>query len=274
MGIKGKMKDNMNARRDLKIIYNHPELELGECKLNVMPKAVYTLGKEQKRRVCEWICGLKFSDRYASNLACCVDMTELWMHSMNSHDCHVFMQKLISDFREMLPEHIWSGLIEVSLLFQSTYSTTLDVHKLHELKNSIAIIMCNLKKIFPPTFFDLMEHLIVHLPYEAQVGGPVQYMWMYPFERFLRELKKVKNKNMLKLPLSRYTLSKKSVYLRHSTLSRTCIPNEVCLEEMMSSRAVMMESRRLFSIVLAELLVPRKKDGSVDRYDISSRRTF
>ncbi|KAL0307843.1 UNVERIFIED_CONTAM: hypothetical protein Scaly_2967700 [Sesamum calycinum] len=40
-----------------------------------------------------------------------------------------------------------------------------------------------------------MEHLIVHLPYEARVGGPMQYMWIYPFERFLRRLKKkVKNK--------------------------------------------------------------------------------
>ncbi|KAL0437854.1 UNVERIFIED_CONTAM: hypothetical protein Sradi_0493300 [Sesamum radiatum] len=30
-----------------------------------------------------------------------------------------------------------------------------------------------------------MEHLLVHLPYEARVGGPVQYRRMYPFERFL-----------------------------------------------------------------------------------------
>ncbi|KAL0439469.1 UNVERIFIED_CONTAM: hypothetical protein Slati_2429900 [Sesamum latifolium] len=40
-----------------------------------------------------------------------------------------------------------------------------------------------------------MEHLIVHLLYEARVGGPVQYGWMYPFERFMKGLKmKVKNK--------------------------------------------------------------------------------
>ncbi|XP_039116071.1 uncharacterized protein LOC120251572 [Dioscorea cayenensis subsp. rotundata] len=39
-----------------------------------------------------------------------------------------------------------------------------------------------------------MEHLPIHLPYEAKVGGPVQYRWMYPFERFLHHLKKkVKN---------------------------------------------------------------------------------
>ncbi|KAK4411905.1 hypothetical protein Sango_0263500 [Sesamum angolense] len=56
-----------------------------------------------------------------------------------------------------------------SLLFQSICSTTLDVHKFHELENSVAIILCNLEKIFSPAFFDLMEHLIVHLPYEARI---------------------------------------------------------------------------------------------------------
>ncbi|KAL0393355.1 UNVERIFIED_CONTAM: hypothetical protein Sradi_2558300 [Sesamum radiatum] len=173
MDIKRKMKDNMNAHRDLKIICNRPELD--ERRPNIMPKAVYTLGKEQKRRVYEWIRGLKFSNGYASNFACCVDMTELRMHGMKSHDCHVFMQKLILiAFHEMLPEYVWSVLTKVSLLFQSICSTTLDVNKLHELENSIAIIMCNLEKISSPAFFDSTEHLIVHLPYEARVGEPVQ----------------------------------------------------------------------------------------------------
>jgi len=37
--------------------------------------------------------------------------------------------------------------------------------------------------IFPPSFFDSMEHLPIQLPFEAKVGGPVQYRWMYPFEQ-------------------------------------------------------------------------------------------
>ncbi|XP_019108058.3 uncharacterized protein LOC104906988 [Beta vulgaris subsp. vulgaris] len=50
-------------------------------------------------------------------------------------------------------------------------------------------------KNLPPSFFNSMEHLPVHLPYEAKVGGPVQYKWMYPFERLLNHLKrKVGNK--------------------------------------------------------------------------------
>ncbi|KAL0316933.1 UNVERIFIED_CONTAM: hypothetical protein Scaly_2869300 [Sesamum calycinum] len=39
MDIKEKIKDNMNAHRDLKIICNRPELELNEHRPNVMPKA-------------------------------------------------------------------------------------------------------------------------------------------------------------------------------------------------------------------------------------------
>ncbi|XP_013624673.1 PREDICTED: uncharacterized protein LOC106330808 [Brassica oleracea var. oleracea] len=40
-----------------------------------------------------------------------------------------------------------------------------------------------------------MEHLAVHLADEAALGGPVQYRWMYPFERYMYHLKKkVKNK--------------------------------------------------------------------------------
>ncbi|KAK4383255.1 hypothetical protein Sango_2793900 [Sesamum angolense] len=123
-------------------------------------------------------------------------MTELRLHGMKSHDCHIFMQKLIPiAFREMVPEHVWSALTEVSLMFQVLCSTTLDIRKVQELEDNVVVIMCNLEKVFPPAFFDSMEHLILHLPYEARVGGPVQYRWMYPFERFLRELKKkVKNK--------------------------------------------------------------------------------
>ncbi|KAL0374013.1 UNVERIFIED_CONTAM: hypothetical protein Sradi_3317000 [Sesamum radiatum] len=107
MDIKEKSKDNRNAWKDLAIICNRPELHIDECRPNVMPKAVYTLTKDQKRKVCEWVKCLRFSDGYSSNLFRCVDMTELRLHSMKSHDCHIFMQKLIPvAFLEMVPEHV------------------------------------------------------------------------------------------------------------------------------------------------------------------------
>jgi len=52
-----------------------------------------------------------------------------------------------------------------------------------------------MEMLFPPSFFTVMVHLIVHLVKDAKLGGPVQYRWMYPIERYLGKLKSyVRNK--------------------------------------------------------------------------------
>ncbi|KAL0387757.1 UNVERIFIED_CONTAM: hypothetical protein Sradi_2657500 [Sesamum radiatum] len=95
----------------------------------------------------------------------------------------------------MLLEHLCSGLVKINFLFQALHSITLDVIKIQELEGSATIIMCNLEEKNSSTFFDLIEHLIVHLSYKARVEGPAEYRQMYPFVRILCGLKKqVKNK--------------------------------------------------------------------------------
>ena len=56
---------------------------------------------------------------------------------------------------------------------------------LEKLEEGIVLILCKLERIFPPAFFDVMVHLMVHLPREAKLAGPVSYRWMYPFERYI-----------------------------------------------------------------------------------------
>jgi hypothetical protein len=46
-----------------------------------------------------------------------------------------------------------------------------------------------IRKIFPPWWLNLMQHLLVHIPFEAKVGGPVQCRWMYHIERALKYLR-------------------------------------------------------------------------------------
>ena len=63
------------------------------------------------------------------------------------------------------------------------------------MKKGIILVLCKLERIYPPSFFDIMIHLALHLPREAILGGPVQARWMYPFERFMITLKQyVRNK--------------------------------------------------------------------------------
>jgi hypothetical protein len=60
-----------------------------------------------------------------------------------------------------------------------------------------------------------MQHLLIHLPYEAKVGGPVQYRWMYPFERALKRLRHmVGNKTRVEGCMTKEFKYKEIVYFR------------------------------------------------------------
>jgi hypothetical protein len=72
-----------------------------------------------------------------------------------------------------------------------------------DLENEVPVLLCKLEKIFPPGFFNPMQHLILHLPYEAQMGGPVPARWCYPIERCLKTLrKKCRNKGKIEASIA------------------------------------------------------------------------
>jgi hypothetical protein len=63
------------------------------------------------------------------------------------------------------------------------------VEMIQQLEKKIPVLLCKMEKIFPPRFFNPIQRLLIYLPYEAKVGGPVQYKWMYHIERALRYFK-------------------------------------------------------------------------------------
>ena len=180
MDVKGKMKNNVAARRDLKLYCRKRKgVEDNE-------RAYYTLEQNQKKAICQWVEKLCFPDGYVSNLGRCVALTGCRLFGMKSHDCHVFMQRLTPiAFREMLPKQVWEALIELSIFFKTLTATTITAKDMEMIETEIPIILCKLETIFVPGIFNSMEHLPVHFPYEAKIPGPFQYQWMYPFERFV-----------------------------------------------------------------------------------------
>nr|AAD03356.1 En/Spm-like transposon protein [Arabidopsis thaliana] len=65
----------------------------------------------------------------------------------------------------------------------------IDMEQLLEIEAEIVETLCLFESFFPPSFFDIMVHLTVHLGREALLGGPVHFRWMYPFERYMKVLK-------------------------------------------------------------------------------------
>ncbi|XP_049407809.1 uncharacterized protein LOC125871254 [Solanum stenotomum] len=112
------------------------------------------------------------------------------MHGLKSHDCHILMQQLLPiALRNLLPVNVLKPLIELSNFFRGICSKDLKIGDLEKLQDRVAITLCHLERIFPPSFFDIMEHLLIHLAEEAMLGGPSQYRSMWFIERFLLCLK-------------------------------------------------------------------------------------
>jgi hypothetical protein len=162
----------------------HLELTTNDKGNIIKPHATYCLDKKQRREICEWVKNLQFPDGYVSNLANIVDVDDASFGGLKSHDCHIFMERLLPvAFRDFLPDSIWEALTEVSNFFRDLCARELDPIHIEKLERDIIVTICKLEKIFPPGFFDSMEHLIVHIAYEARVCGPVSFRWMYTFER-------------------------------------------------------------------------------------------
>ena len=191
---KKKTKDNLKARHDCKELLVHRELWIQDD--GTKPHAPYVLSKEQIHKLFMWIDTLKLPDGYASNMSRCLNWEKNCIRGMKSHDCHIFMQKLLPIVcRDLLPKHVADPIIELCNFFQDLCSSNLKYTDLQKMEKDIVKIMSKLEIIFPPSFFDSMEHLPLHLATECKLGGPSNFRWMYFVERYLHNLKlKVKNK--------------------------------------------------------------------------------
>jgi hypothetical protein len=81
------------------------------------------------------------------------------------------------------------------------------------LEKEISVLLCKIEKKIPPGFFNPMKYLLIHLTYDAKVGGPIQYRWMYHIERALRYLKPmVGNRTRVERCIAKVFTLKESAY--------------------------------------------------------------
>ncbi|XP_076939329.1 uncharacterized protein LOC143607978 [Bidens hawaiensis] len=221
-----KSKDNMKARQDIELICDRRLLNPihdnnGKMKVH---RGDYTLQKDDLKKVCAWMKKIKFPDGYASNIGSLVKIKDNTFHSFKSHDCHVFMQRLLPlAIRGFVSKETYEAVTELCM------------------------------------FFDSMEHLIIHLADEALLGGPVQYRWMYQYERKLGLIKRrIRNKARIVGSITREHLVNeiatycslyfdKTIETRHNREPRNFAPHRPESSSLGSQLSVfVVPSRRLY----------------------------
>ena len=73
--------------------------------------------------------------------------------------------------------------------FNALCSKVIDPATLEGLQKDLVETLCLFEKYFPPSFFDIMIHLMVHLVREIRLCGPILARWMYGIERYMKVLK-------------------------------------------------------------------------------------
>ncbi|GJV10723.1 reverse transcriptase domain-containing protein [Tanacetum coccineum] len=185
------------ARQDLKRLGIRSGLWLGQKNEKCSkPQATYSFTPEDRKKFCQFIKGVKLPDGFGSNFKHKVTDNDTNITGLKSHDCHIMMQRLLPyGLQQYLPPDVAKPLIELCLFFKQICSQTLMVDDMLKAQSKVIDILCNLELIYPPAFFDIMIHLVIHLPLEAIFGGPIRPRWMYPFERYMKKLKNyVRNK--------------------------------------------------------------------------------
>ena len=113
-------------------------------------------------------------------------MQTLEIKGLKSHDYHVIMQQLLLVLlQHAFSEHkpLKAAIQEICNFFNVLCSKTISADNIIGVKQRLIVAMCVLEKFFPPSFFVISVHLMVHLADEALACGPVRFRWMYPFER-------------------------------------------------------------------------------------------
>ena len=72
----------------------------------------------------------------------------------------------------------------------------IDPNKLTRLQNDVVQCLVSFEMVFPPSFFNIMTHLLVHIVKEINILDPLFLHNMFPFERYMAVLKKyVRNRS-------------------------------------------------------------------------------
>ena len=117
-------------------------------------------------------------------------MKDMKLIGMKSHDYHVLLTQLLPvAIRGILPTHVRKSITRFCSFFNKVNSKVIDPEGLDFLQSDVVTTLCELEMYLPPSFFDIMVHLTVHLVREIKLCGPPFLRQMYPFERAMGQLK-------------------------------------------------------------------------------------
>jgi hypothetical protein len=189
----GKTKDTPEAREDQQRMKDpnniHPQNKMDKgCHLS---PASYALTKAEKKIFFEVLSSIKVPSGFSSNIKGIINMTEKKFQNLKSYDCHVIMTQLLPvALRGLLPKNVRVPIVKLCSFLNAISQKVINPGILPRLQKDVAQCLVSFELVFPPFFFNIMTHLLVHLVEDIAILGPVYLHNIFPFERFMGVLNK------------------------------------------------------------------------------------
>jgi hypothetical protein len=65
------------------------------------------------------------------------------------------------------------GVAELRYFYRHLCAKEIETEMMEMIEQQILVLVYKLEKVFPSSFFNLMQRLFIHLPYEVKVGSHV-----------------------------------------------------------------------------------------------------
>jgi hypothetical protein len=129
----------------------------------------------------ECLSSIKVPSGFSSNIKRIINVPEKKFINLKSHDCHVIMMQLLPvALRGILPPHVRLATVKLHVFLNAISQKAINHFDLATLQNDVVQCLVSFELVFPPPFFDIMTHLLVHLVKEINILGPVSYTTCFP----------------------------------------------------------------------------------------------
>jgi hypothetical protein len=101
-------------------------------------------------------------------------MKNLSLCGYNYHDCHALLMVFLPiAIRVIKPLYIKMVITRLCYFFNKISQKVIDEDELQDLQDFFGDTMAQLKMCLPPGFFDITEHLMIHIVDQMRALGPI-----------------------------------------------------------------------------------------------------
>jgi hypothetical protein len=178
------------VRRNMEHVHKFPHLWLrreSNSKNYLQPRAPYVFSASEERNSMALVSATRTPTGYSTTLQRHVGGDR--MMGLKSHDHHILLQDMLpATTHHSLGLGPREAIRRMGTLFQAICAKVIPnagSQEMRDLKTSAAETLCLFEMWFPPGFFDVMSHLVIHVVEELAICGPLHARWYYAIERYM-----------------------------------------------------------------------------------------